>query len=115
MDYGYSGSGLIIIMVICFICIFSELLLPCGSLLLIVFICGIICVAVGLTKIYSPNVCDNIVYKYVPKTFRELQEQPLSVYESLNSLFYAPSPWLGGYTFNKELRSDLNQYFISQA
>ena len=55
-----------------------------------------------------------IIYKFIPRSFREDQESPVSVSELFADLFARPSPWTGGFALDSTKRTDINKYFISQ-
>ncbi len=55
-----------------------------------------------------------IIYKYIPRTFREEQESPVSVSELFADLFSKSSPWISGFELDSFKRTDINKYFISQ-
>lgn len=84
------------------------------SILMVLLFVGLLFVATSYAKMTSPCTRTKYIYKYIPRTFREEQESPVSVSELFGDLFAKPSPMVGGFTFDKEIRTDLNKYFISQ-
>jgi hypothetical protein len=91
-------------------------MLPYQGVVLILFVLGVIFISVDLTKsAYNQCPQSKVIYKFVPRTFREEQESPISVSELFAKMFEEPTPWVGGFTLNKTLRRDLNMHFISQS
>jgi hypothetical protein len=80
------------------------------EILLIILIIGLLLVIINLTKMYTKCPENKIIYKYIPRTFKEEQESPIDVSEIFKELFNKPSPWVGGFTSNenfRELKGDI--------
>lgn len=84
------------------------------SLILITLFIGFLLIAVDYSKMTADCTRTKIIYKYIPRTFREEQESPINVSELFSDLFSRPSPFIGGFALDKTTRTDLNKYFISQ-
>lgn len=73
---------------------------------------------IGLTfiiiGIINSKKCDpkRIEYRFVPRTFKEEQENPVGVQEIFNDMFEKPTPWIGG--FGEPDVNFINRRFISQ-
>lgn len=64
----------------------------------------------GLTK-KDPKV----IYKYIPRTFEEEQEDPVPVSDVFETMFSQPSPWVSSIkTYDIKKQENINQYFITQ-
>ena len=51
-----------------------------------------------------------VEYRYVPRTFKEEQEEPVDIEDLFYDLFRKRNPWIGGYTLENELeRSNRNE------
>lgn len=69
----------------------------------------IIWVFIHLTK------SNNIEYRYIPRTFKEEQEQPIPVSEIFESMFEQSSPWIQSIKdYDEKKQIQTNDYFISQ-
>ena len=56
-----------------------------------------------------------IIYRYIPRTFQEEQEDPVSVTDVFETMFSQPSPWVGSLrTYDRRKMEKINQYFITQ-
>jgi len=71
-------------------------------IIFILLFIGITFVIIDLTRIREKTICANTckpttIYKYVPRTFKEEQESPVSVMNLFHDLFERPSPWIGSF------------------
>lgn len=84
-------------------------------ILMFMFFTGIVFVIVGYIK--SKQTCPTkaVEYRFVPRTFKEEQESPVSVHDVFEDMFKKPSPWVGGYTQEYYVQKHVNQNFISQS
>ena len=64
-----------------------------GFLILLLFI-GILLMAIELSKNTAKCPEPKIIYKYVPRTFKEEQESPVSVTDVFTTMFTEDSPWI---------------------
>ena len=39
-----------------------------------------------------------IIYKYIPRTFKEEQDNPVPISDMFDSMFKNKSPWVGSFT-----------------
>jgi len=73
----------------------------------------------------STNKCPPklIEYRYAPRTFKEMQQEPVEVEQVFDALFNKPSPWIGSFgqpikgtdEFKDQKDIEINKYFISQS
>jgi len=87
-----------------------------NNYILIILIMGVF--LVGLNILYSMRDCPQpqIIYRYIPKTLEEEENNPTYPSEIFKTMFSQPSPWIGGVNDLDTRRSDqINKYFISQA
>jgi len=83
-------------------------------LLMFAIILGIVFVTINLTTIYKSCPKQKIVYRYIPRSFEEEQEEPIPPSEIFFDLFNKPSPWISGFALTKYSKNDINKYFITQ-
>ena len=58
---------------------------------------------------------EKIVYKYIPKTFEEEQDEPVYVSDIFKTMFTQPSPWIIAVNEHKEAKeANINNFFVSQ-
>ena len=86
-----------------------------GIIFLLLFF-GLLFVSVGVIR--DNNICpsEKIVYRYIPRSFEESQNEPVYVSDIFKTMFSQSSPWvnsMGSYDRNKQ--EQINQYFISQS
>jgi len=83
-----------------------------GIITLILFI-GIIFIVIYYVKKDGNN--KEIIYKYIPRTLEEEQNEPVFVSEIFNAMFSQPSVWIDAVEEDKKrLTGKYNQYYISQ-
>ena len=84
-----------------------TLLLFIGILLTVI---DMVKIDAGLTK-KEPRV----IYKYIPRTFEEEQQDPVPVSDIFETMFSQPSPWVNSIkTYDIKKQENINAYFISQ-
>lgn len=84
------------------------------ALLVLVFI-GILFITINVVK--SEQVCpkQQIIYRYIPRTFDEEQEDPAYVSDIFKVMFSQQSPWV--YSINnidRDKQKSINKFFIDQ-
>ena len=56
-----------------------------------------------------------VIYKYIPRTFEEEQEDPVAVSDIFETMFSQPSPWVNSIrTYDIKKQENINSYFVSQ-
>lgn len=84
-------------------------------LLILCFLCGLICVVINLTKLNFPIPETKVVYKYMPKTFEQEQYEQPFVSEIFKTLFTDNTPWVNSVMdYDARKLENVNNYFISQ-
>jgi hypothetical protein len=86
-------------------------------LLLLLLIIGIILITTSLTKESCGRNKGKIIYRYIPKTFEDDQNEPVYVTDIFKTLFSSPGVWEQGMTTNnqqRDIKDTINQYFLSQ-
>jgi len=85
------------------------------SILLLLLIIGIILIAISISKTQQSCPPQKIVYKYVPRTFDEEQDEPVYASDIFKAMFTQPSAWNNGLLeFDRSKQDSINKYFISQ-
>jgi hypothetical protein len=83
-------------------------------LLLMLFV-GILLMTISIVKDSSQCQKERIIYKYIPRTFENEQNNEVDVSDIFNVMFTQPSPWIASINdidFRKQ--EAINKYFISQ-
>ena len=86
-------------------------------IILIILFIGAIFIAVDVTKIISDAARkqQKVIYRYIPRTFEEEQEDPVPVSDVFETMFSQPSPWVGSIrTYDRRKQENINKYFVSQ-
>lgn len=85
------------------------------TILVIFLIFGIILIVIALVQTNQSCPPQKTIYKYIPRTFDEEQEQPVYVSDIFKAMFTQPSPWNSGIIeYDKRINDSINQYFVSQ-
>ena len=74
---------------------------------------GCICIAINLTEMYKACPAEKIVYRYIPRTFEEEQNEPVPPSEIYYDLFNNPSPWVSSFAVPRRELQNINKFFIS--
>ena len=72
------------------------------SIILILFIIGIIFITIGYTQNYSQCPAPKIEYRYVPRSFFEEQITSINLKKYYSDVFNQPSTW-ATYPFNDKI------------
>jgi hypothetical protein len=77
------------------------------------------CIGIILINLHFINnntqTKEKIIYRYIPRSLKEEQKEPISVSEIFGPMFNQPSTWIGGLNdLDTRKRESINQYFISQ-
>lgn len=85
-----------------------------GILILILFF-GIVLVVIDLTRETRQCPKQQIVYRYIPRTFDQEQDEPVYPSDIFKTMFTQASAWNNGLNdFEQRRNLDINKYFISQ-
>jgi hypothetical protein len=85
--------------------------------LIIIFLLflGILFIAISVTKNTQSCPPTQTVYKYIPRTFEEEQNEPVYVSDIFSDMFSQPSPWMVSIgNIDQRKQEEINKYFISQ-
>lgn len=56
-----------------------------------------------------------VIYRFVPRTFNEEIESPVSVTDIFKTMFSQPSPWIRSIRdYDQRKTEEINKYFITQ-
>lgn len=78
---------------------------------------GILMVVIGYINQLHKCPPPKIEYRYIPRTFKQEQDNPVKVSQLFSNMFEEPSPWIAGFKLsdNTPHNKQINRYFISQA
>jgi len=65
------------------------------TIITITIIFGILLIIIDLARMSKTCPPDKVIYRFVPRTFKEEQENPVSITDLFASMFDNPSPWVG--------------------
>lgn len=83
-------------------------------IILILFILAVILIVIDLTKMYYKCPKSEIEYRYVPRSFKEEQEEPVSMRDLFGKMFDKSSPWVNSFTESKDIKNIRDSDFVSQ-
>ena len=65
---------------------------------------GIILITIGFSRMYFSKDNSKIIYRYIPRTFTEDQENPVPLSELYGSMFANSEPWSGTF-FDEKVKA----------
>lgn len=74
-------------------------------------------IGIGYVKSQMHCAPPLIEYRYIPRSFREDQEEPVSPTDVYAGMFLKATPWVNARLLGPttERKTDINQFFISQS
>jgi hypothetical protein len=87
-----------------------------NKFLILIVILLLITILFEETKIrenYVNSCPPKIIYSFIPRTFKEQQDNPIPLDEIFKTMFEQPSPWVQSFDIHKS-RMDIDDEFISQ-
>ena len=82
---------------------------------LVLFFIGLLFIVYDLARINNKCPQQKIIYRYIPKTLEQQQNEPVYVSDVLKNMFTETSPWVTSINDLDTRRIDrINQYFVSQ-
>lgn len=85
------------------------------SLVITIIFIGILLMTVSIVQTTQKCPQDKIIYRYLPRTFEEEQDEPAYVSDIFNTMFTQDSPWVKSMnSFDTRKSEAVNKYFISQ-
>lgn len=85
-----------------------------GIIVVSLFI-GILLVVIELVRTKTTCPKQQIIYRYIPRSFEEEQADPVYVTDIFKTMFTQPTPWIGELTdLDTRKREQINQFYISQ-
>jgi hypothetical protein len=67
-------------------------------IVVMLFFFGIIFIVIEVTKSNSTCPQQETIYRYLPRSFKEEQEEPVPIDDLYGKMFKEPSPWVGSFT-----------------
>jgi hypothetical protein len=66
------------------------------NLFVILIFIGFVMLIIDYVKKSTYNKCpkNKIIYKYIPRSFKDQQEDPVMISEIFDELFSQPTPWI---------------------
>lgn len=84
-------------------------------LMMILLFIGILFITVSLVKNFDKCPEATIIYRYVPRTFDEEQNEPVYPSDIFRTMFTQQSPWIRSVeALDSKRKETINSFFISQ-
>ena len=87
-----------------------------NTIILFFIFLGILLITIGI--MLNNNKCppEKIIYRYIPRTFDEEQDEPVYVSDIFKGMFKNQDAWVrSSVSYDTRKMEDINKYFISQA
>jgi len=65
------------------------------TIIIIITLFGILLVIIDLARMTKTCPPDKVIYRFVPRTFKEEQDSPIPIKDIFGDMFANPSPWVG--------------------
>lgn len=83
-------------------------------MIIIIFI-GIMFITVGVIRNDQQCPKQEIIYRYIPRTFEDEQNEPVYVSDIFKTMFSQPSAWVQSLNdVNIKKHESINKYFVNQ-
>lgn len=82
-----------------------------------ILVVSLIFMGIDLIRTYNKCPEDKIIYRYIPRSFIEEQQDPVPLDDIFYDMFNNPTVWVASIDFDrrkKEIGQDLNKYYLSQ-
>ena len=63
----------------------------------LLLIIGVILITMGYTRMYYAKDNSKVIYRYIPRTFQEDQENQPALSDLFGSMFESAEPWTGDF------------------
>jgi hypothetical protein len=84
-------------------------------LMVILIFIGILFITISIVKDDQKCQDAKIIYRYIPRTFEEEQNEPVFVSDIFKTMFTQQSPWVASVqNLDTKKKEVMNDYFISQ-
>jgi len=83
----------------------------------VLFIIGLVLIIISLVMAYNKPEPQSTVYRYIPRTFIEDQENPVPLDDIFYTMFNNPSPWIMGVDVQRrknDIGENINKYYVTQ-
>ena len=82
-----------------------------------IFIIGLLLAMISVVRAYNQCEPPKIIYRYIPRTFVEEQENPVPLDDIFYQMFNNPTPWVASVDIERkknDIGENLNRYYITQ-
>ena len=84
-------------------------------IILFIFFIGVLLITISIVRESANCQKERIIYRYIPRSFENEQNNEQDVSDIFNVMFTQPSPWIASVNdvdFRKQ--EAINKYFVSQ-
>jgi len=83
--------------------------------LMIMIFAGILLITINIVKSEQKCPKQQIIYRYIPRTFEEEQDDPVYVSDIFKTMFSQQSPWVYSVSnIDRKKEETMMNYFVSQ-
>ena len=86
------------------------------SIVVLSFFIATLMIVIGYVNQLKKCPPPKVEYRYIPRTFKQEQDNPIRPSQIFSKMFEEPTPWVAGTRLSSGARkTSINQYFISQS
>jgi hypothetical protein len=81
------------------------------------FMIGLLLIIISIVREYNQCEPPQIIYRYIPRTFIEEQENPVPLDDIFYEMFNNPTPWVASVDIERkknDIGENLNRYYVTQ-
>jgi len=84
-------------------------------IIFVLLIIGFIFIVIGIIRNQQMCTREKIIYRYIPRTFDEEQNEPVYASDVFRTMFSQSSPWIISVNeIDNKKYDEINRFFISQ-
>jgi len=86
-------------------------------LMKIIFVIGIFLSITDLIRVYNRCPAQKTLYRYIPRSFVEEQENPVPLDDIFYEMFNNPTPWVASVDVERkknDIGENLNKYYLNK-
>lgn len=88
-----------------------------SAIMQFLFILGLLLIIISVVQTNKSSAAPKTIYKYVPRSFMEEQENPVPLDDTFYNMFNDKTPWVASVDVDRrrnDIGENLNRYYVTQ-